>query len=433
MPVKTTVITDNFNRADGAPANNWTVLNSAWAIVSNVLQSSNANFSTDDCFRQASEAFLDGGIRAKLILASNTSNVLKVRYESTSKSAYWAWVNSGQLFMTMGQSTTATAFAGSASGTQFMTGNKTSMTTGPYIMELYAIKTSSGNKTTVVAKVYDSGGTVIQDMFASTDTTANLQVSLKQGLGPLGSGVGIDDFTTFTIPGRDGKTRNVIFEGDSITAGAQASAAKWFRPAQALDFLGNDWSGSNQGHAGDTIANITTDAPTQVDANFDGSKDFNWLSVLIGTNDLAASRLAATVYSDLKTYCQARKTANPTLKICVGTLIDRSETGLVAGWSIAATTVNASIAAALAASETWIDTIADYAADPRFTPGTGTSATTTWYNADHIHPIDAGYMQLAIIESEALRDYIAPSTSVGLSASLARPLRARCNRTILRL
>lgn len=278
-----------------------------------------------------------------------------------------------------------------------------------YVVDFYALKTSSGNKTTVTIKLYNSAGTTLLDSYAFTDTTSAMQNTGTQAVSPLASGVTVDDWTTYTIPSRDAKTRFVVFEGDSLTAGTGTSAGKWIWATQALDFLGNDWTGTNVAHAGDTIDTMTTDAASQVDAAYDGTKDYSWVHFWGGTNNLITGESAASVYSKIKTYCQARKTATPLVRICVGTIINRNEAGLVAGWSTAALSVNSSIRAN-AIAEGWADAVADYAADSRYTPGSGDTTNTVWYNGDKIHLTDAGYMQIAIVGSEAMRDTAPPAS-----------------------
>jgi lysophospholipase L1-like esterase len=415
MPVETVTFTDSFTRSNtavGAAANTTAVGNnwidrvgSTWHIVSQKAQCENGNFQFNDLERPSGEAVLDGGATCTLLRTGGTTAVNKIRLTAASDHGYWAWVQ-GTIYCTVGQSGTATAAAGSAAGTQFMQSAR-SFSDGTYVLKHYAIKTSSGNKTTVTVKVYDSAGTTLLDSYAYTDTTANMQVAGVQAAAPLGAGETVDDWSTFTIPSRDGLTRYVVFDGNSLTAGAGASQSKWQYPAQCLDFLGPDWTGVNVGVSGQTTTNMSSDATTDVDARYDASKDVNWIVAWEGTNELAGGTSATTAYNNFKSYCQARKAAHPSTKIAVLTVIDRSESGLVAGWSTAAASYNTSLRNA--SGEGWYDILIDPALDARFTPGGGGSGTTTWYSADKIHLNDHGQMQIAIMVSEALRDNVGAS------------------------
>jgi len=157
--------------------------------------------------------------------------------------------------------------------------------------------------------------------------------------------------------------------------------------------------------SGNTIADLTTRAAA-TDATLSATPGtINILHVDIGTNDMLASpgHSHTTVYNDLKTYCLARKAAGWTY-VFVWLIQARSEAGLSSNWTTNAPLLNADLLAS-AVSDGFCNAVVSF--DARFLPGSSESAATTWFNGDHIHNNDDGYLQRAIYGSEATRDWIA--------------------------
>ncbi len=99
-------------------------------------------------------------------------------------------------------------------------------------------------------------------------------------------------------------TYRVVCEGDSLTQGVGSTLQKSWPKVMALPSSSQLW---NFGLVGSNISDLTTRVTALVDSIVDPTKGY--LFVYAGTNDSSGGRTAAQIFADLKTYCQARKTA----------------------------------------------------------------------------------------------------------------------------
>jgi lysophospholipase L1-like esterase len=180
------------------------------------------------------------------------------------------------------------------------------------------------------------------------------------------------------------------FEGDSITAGNGLSSPDFY-PAQ-LDaaLCGGVCTVENYGVSNRYIAEL--DGPT-IDARYDAGNDANILVVLIGTNDCAFGTPAATSNAALKSFCQARQATGWT--VVVGTIPAYSS---AFGTEAIRLAYNAQIRADWA---TFADGLADIGADARIGV-TGAETSSTYFQADQVHPKAAGATVVAELFLNAL-------------------------------
>lgn len=186
-------------------------------------------------------------------------------------------------------------------------------------------------------------------------------------------------------------TKNVVFEGDSITAGSGLAEAlgypiQFMRPAVA------DWRQFVAGVSGSTIATMTARA-SGTDAWFKSGATRNVLLVLIGRNDVVAD-VASVVYSNLITYIQARVTAGWEVwsATCIASGVSLQPTldslnALIRGTPMGGT--GPGIIADAGATK-----VVDFGAQPHFQTSTD-AANTSYYQGDSTHPNATGAGLLA--------------------------------------
>lgn len=176
---------------------------------------------------------------------------------------------------------------------------------------------------------------------------------------------------------------NVVFEGDSITAGSDAEDNKNY--VSQLNSLKLQ-SALNFGVGGSTFVNLFARAAA-IDTAITAGKT-NIIFVWCGTNDFGAGRTAAQIYADTVTYAQARKTSGWN-KVYVMTMLPRGQTNEAN---------QAALNGLLLADTTNFDAVIDVGSDARFAV-----LHDTWpggvdiYDFDHTyssegtHPTSAGY------------------------------------------
>lgn len=191
----------------------------------------------------------------------------------------------------------------------------------------------------------------------------------------------------------DGATENVVFHGDSITEGTfswESYVPKLVRRAYTLK--GKVCHYKNRGINGQglnyvytavprVLQTLTADAPNTVDtATISGVT--NWLVIFAGTNDMALnSTTASACWTLLQTYINARIAAGWSAnKIVVVACLPRA--GVDSG------TYNTSIASNQASMGY---RFVDLRNDSRLT----STANTTYFHTDLIHPTDAGQQAIA--------------------------------------
>ncbi len=167
---------------------------------------------------------------------------------------------------------------------------------------------------------------------------------------------------------------HATFDGDSrlasnvVPAGVMADSA----------VIARRFGYFNAATSGDTVAQMIIDAPTQVDPLYRATLPSNIVCAWSGINDASAGASAATIWSRLQTYCNARRAAGHKVVLC--TEIDCQSAALnAADWH---TTLWAAVNALIVAGwPTCADKLADLGANVNLQDATN----TTYFNADKIH------------------------------------------------
>lgn len=178
-------------------------------------------------------------------------------------------------------------------------------------------------------------------------------------------------------------TRQVVWEGDSITYGSFATLP--FRSIVQTD-LGIEYY-TNVSEEGDTIAGMLSDAAATVDAIIDPSYDRCIAVLLGGLNDLIAGTSKTTIYNNIVSWCQGRQAAG--YQVVIQTILpytygtDREDDR---HW------INVQI------RENW-RTFADALSN---IDGDSDLQDLDTYYVDHVHPNDAGHAIIAGYVEEAI-------------------------------
>jgi hypothetical protein len=202
----------------------------------------------------------------------------------------------------------------------------------------------------------------------------------------------------------------LIFDGDSLTYGATVggdSRAANPYPSQVITALTNKYAWENYAVGGQQWTDMTSDATTQIDPMRSSSAPRSALVVWAGTNDMGSvggNQSAATTYSRLQTYCNARRSAGFTIAnnapIFVLTCLPRGDAGAPGDFETKRQSYNTLIRA----GDSSYDYVIDVAADSRI-GDSGDQNDTTYYASDKIHLIEAGYGVVAGLVTTALQTY----------------------------
>jgi lysophospholipase L1-like esterase len=186
-----------------------------------------------------------------------------------------------------------------------------------------------------------------------------------------------------------GFSKNVIFEGDSITAGSGQPEILSY-PTQMLRTGNEDWRQLNVSTSGATVATLTGRAATT--DTFQGTGR-NVLWVLIGRNDVAADD-GPTVYGNIKTYVTARVAAGWEVWVCtcIATGVSLQPTIDVLNGLIRGTPLGGSGPGIIA--DAGATKVIDFGAQPHFQTSTD-AANASYYQGDSTHPNAAGAALLA--------------------------------------
>lgn len=172
----------------------------------------------------------------------------------------------------------------------------------------------------------------------------------------------------------------VLFVGDSITAGGKATTSGGSWPSRVAANKPSNYY-VNTGEPSGFVTDLLSDASTRF-YPYTSCGVTTTCTVMIGTNDIANSVSGTTIYNNIKTLCQNLRT-NGASKIVVVTCLPFSS-----GTEAQRQVLNN----ALRADHSFADALADV---ETITMGTaGNNTDTTYYNADQIHPNDAGHAAL---------------------------------------
>jgi lysophospholipase L1-like esterase len=174
-------------------------------------------------------------------------------------------------------------------------------------------------------------------------------------------------------------TRNVVFEGDSITYGFEATTPY---PTICQTLMGLDQI-ANVATSGNTLTDMLSQAATEVDPLYDAGYDRNIAVLMAGRNDISDGRTSAQIYADIIAWCQGRRAAG--FEVIIHTILPRV-LELTYDPSGTQAAVNALIRANWA---TFADGLCDCASDSLMSPA------TYEYYPHGIHPSDAGYAIIA--------------------------------------
>jgi lysophospholipase L1-like esterase len=196
----------------------------------------------------------------------------------------------------------------------------------------------------------------------------------------------------------DQNTPQVIFDGDSITAGQGATTSY---PTRTMTGI-SETSWRNIGVSGQSLTNMNSDRNDQVEtAVRNGTTDV--VAVFGGTNDMEAGADAATTLSRMQTYHAGVRAAG--YKTVAFTVLPRSAASTPANFNTIRATLNTSIRANTGG---WYDALADVGGNLLIGED-GDSDNLTYYNGDKVHPNDTGAQIVADIASVAIASLL-PAT-----------------------
>jgi lysophospholipase L1-like esterase len=243
-----------------------------------------------------------------------------------------------------------------------------------YETNLVGAHVTFGNATGASIAAFDNGH------FGAADI---LEIAIYEGGAPNIADVRAYFNQKYGLPDSD-YSKNVVFEGDSITAGLGLAEPLSF-PIQAMRPAIEDWRALSAGTSGATIATLEDRAATVDAMQLGGAR--NVLSVLIGRNDVGASGATAeSVYSNIVGYVQERVAVG--WEVWVGTCIATGE-ALQEIIDPLNDLIRAGIITDAGASR-----VIDYGAQPHFQTSAD-AADTTYYQGDSTHPTVAGAALLA--------------------------------------
>jgi len=188
-------------------------------------------------------------------------------------------------------------------------------------------------------------------------------------------------------------TNTYIYDGDSMTYGLREGCTSPYPNQLVAKFSSFNIinPSNNYGVSGQKLSDMIADVTTQVDVNYDASKDNNIVFIWGGVNDLGLelSITAEEVYNRLKTYCQGRKAVG--FKVYAFTMLPQSVSTYASRvtYETDRQTFNNLVRTDLVNSG-YVDGIVDIAADSRIGLS-GCENDTTYFLVDKIHMNNTGY------------------------------------------
>jgi lysophospholipase L1-like esterase len=188
----------------------------------------------------------------------------------------------------------------------------------------------------------------------------------------------------------------LVFIGDSLTSGTGISAINEDYPSQLMVLLGDGYNKLNIAIPGVGFSTFAPDG-TNVDDTISTRMTRNICIFWGGSNDIDSGVAATTVYANLETYVAARKAAGFD-DVIVLTALDRAQYDAAQRIQYAAYNTLIRDGAATGGY-----TVADVDGDERLQDYTD----TTYFNADQVHLIAAGYAVVAGIVKTAIEAVMA--------------------------
>ncbi|HSV15239.1 MAG TPA: SGNH/GDSL hydrolase family protein, partial [Tepidisphaeraceae bacterium] len=199
----------------------------------------------------------------------------------------------------------------------------------------------------------------------------------------------------------DANSNQVIFVGDSLTAGGPGTAPAMSHcyPWQLCQQSGGAFKPLIVAAPGQNISQQQTAVTNQVLPMDRTPFNVNAAVVCCGSNDIVQGRTDVQVIADLSAMCAGLRAAG--YKTVVATITPRNAaTGYTAGNITTLSSVNASIRSGYAA---YADGLADWAADARLS-----DCTSATYFSDQCHTTDAGDAVKAAIVKATLDPILLP-------------------------
>lgn len=203
----------------------------------------------------------------------------------------------------------------------------------------------------------------------------------KVGLIFSETSAGAEHFDTFTAKAL---TRKAVIDGDSLSTATDSIDNGYAE--QMIASLGAEWYDENYGVAGQHLSDCVADFASQIAPTYDYKKHFNILCIWAGTNDIQSGDSAATVYAAMQTYCAAARAAG--FKVFCASMMTRSDVTVGNGREAVRLAYNALMTAGASG---FSDGYVDIDTNPHLT----NNADGTYFHADGIHLIAAGYAQVA--------------------------------------
>jgi lysophospholipase L1-like esterase len=190
-------------------------------------------------------------------------------------------------------------------------------------------------------------------------------------------------------PGAKQAIGNIVFDGDSLTAGSTATDPY---PSQVMRVFHPEVYWVNLGIGGQKLSDMLANAPAKVDPLFQAKLGRNVVVIWGGTNDMRHwNHTPAAVYEHLQQYCLDRRKQGYT--VVVMTLLPRTDTGYPERFESDRQQVNAMI------RRGWIgfaDALVDVGSDP-FIGLAGREIDPRFYSPDRVHLNNGG---LAIVAGQ---------------------------------
>lgn len=310
-------------------------------------------------------------------------------------------------------STTATIGATTNEGNGTLYGVVTTSVTQPSVAQIKAGQDHTGASSVGTPKsvaVSSTGAKTISVTGLTASTAYYAHLVHTDAATNNSNRVTSAQFTTDAPPVTD----LIVGDGDSLTRGQGSTGGTNGYLVQMAVLLGDGlagsdgWTVTNKGVDGQTLLDMAADAATDIDTLYDPDRDHNILCAWGGANDHYAGASAATIYSRLVSYCQARQAAG--WKVVVLTMPSSSD------YDAKRSAVNDSIRANW---RSFADALADQAADSRIGPDG--SYGNPYYNGDP-HLNDDGYGITAHYVAAAIATLVSPGGAApgGAGSSGAR-------------
>lgn len=191
-------------------------------------------------------------------------------------------------------------------------------------------------------------------------------------------------------------TKNIVFVGDSLTAGAGASLGYGTTtgttyPAYSMTAFSSD-TGVNLGVGGKTASQMLADSSSQATANFNASKDINIAVIHAGINDLFQGANATTAYNNVRDLCLAWRSKGYKVIVCTNTA--NNNTSIKANKDQLVDLIRSNW-------QNFADSLCDLASDSRVGVD-GAETDLAYYTPDQLHLADNGNVAISSLVNQKI-------------------------------